>query len=633
MKNFKIKIVLFLGLLFTFACEEYLDIAPEAEIEAADVFGTFVTSQGFVEEMYNLVVDYGTNGWSFQDYIYGDDGYNTQSFKFSTQLDNGELNRWIGNSLSYLHQNNRFQTGSNNGTTGSTNEEQGRGRPKVWNASMLGIRKANVVIANEDLMVGLTQAEKNVVLGQAYFFRAFFHNEVMKFWGRFPHIQEVFTGAITIPRPETYKEVALSINEDYKKAIELLPVDWDDEPYGQRTLGNNAGRLTKGAAYAFQGKNLLFAASPLMVYNNQPGINTYTYDTELAAMAVDAFAEVLKLEQAGEYYLARNMDDYKKVLWETRTNTWPGLVPEAKELIFAGSAGSHVGSTLSFMATGIPRPIAATGTQCTSATHNYIHQNFGMANGLSIEDDLKLPVSEQTYNPLRPFDNRDPRFYAWVFKDRDTLSTRGGVPAVNQTMKLYSDDGSGNSGAHRDRNNYSWTGYMFKKFYPEIDGQYHSQRGNNILRRFTGIRMHMRLTDVYLMYAEALHVARGATTAPSSFSLTAEQAINKLRDRAGIAHVNPDFVTDNNKFMDEIRRERAVELSYEGHRWVDIRRWGVAHEDKYRIKTKFNFDKDWTFFEEVEIIDRVCEYPKHYWLPFEANQTQFYEGFPQNPGW
>ena len=633
MKNFKVKIILVLGLLFTFACEDYLDIAPEAELEISDVFATFETSQGFVEEMYNLVVDYGTNGWSFQDYIYGDDGYNTQAFKYSTQIDRGELNRWINGSLSYLHQNNRFQTGQNNGVLGSTNEEQGRGRPKVWYGAMQGIRKANVVIANEDLMVGLSPAEKNAILGQAYFFRAFFHNEIMKFWGRFPHITEVFTGAINTPRPETYKEVALSVNEDYKKAIELLPVNWDNEPYGQRTLGDNAGRVTKGAAYAFQGKNLLFAASPLMHFNNQPGINTYTYDTELAAMAVDAFAEVLKLEQAGEYHLAENMDDYKKVLWQTPRNTWPGLVPEARELIFAGSAGSHVGSTISFMATGMPRPIASTGTQCTSATHNFIHHNFGMANGLSIEDDLSGAYGTPTYNPIRPFDNRDPRFYAWVFSDRDVLGTRGGIPAVNRVLKLYSTDENGNSGAHRDRNNYSWTGYMFKKFYPEVNGQYHSQRGNNIIRNFTGIRMHMRLTDVYLMYAEALHVARGATTAPGSFSMTAEQAINKLRDRAGISHVHPAIVADNNKFMDELRRERSVELSYEGHRWVDIRRWGVAHEDKYRFKTALNFDKDWTFFEEVVLRERVCEYPKHYWLPFEANQTQFYEGFPQNPGW
>ncbi len=40
-----------------------------------------------------------------------------------------------------------------------------------------------------------------------------------------------------------------------------------------------------------------------------------------------------------------------------------------------------------------------------------------------------------------------------------------------------------------------------------------------------------------------------------------------------------------NKFMDELRRERSVELSYEAHRWVDIRRWGVAHFEKYRRKT------------------------------------------------
>ena len=77
----------------------------------------------------------------------------------------------------------------------------------------------------------------------------------------------------------------------------------------------------------------------------------------------------------------------------------------------------------------------------------------------------------------------------------------------------------------------------------------------------------------------------------------------------------------------------SVELSFEAHRWLDIRRWGVAHLDEYKKKTEFRYDKDWTNFEENVIIERVCEYPKHYWFPFEAAQTQFYEGFPQNPGW
>ena len=144
----------------------------------------------------------------------------------------------------------------------------------------------------------------------------------------------------------------------------------------------------------------------------------------------------------------------------------------------------------------------------------------------------------------------------------------------------------------------------------------------------------MRLTDVYLMYAEALHAAKGsATTAPGSYNLTAEQAINKLRDRAGIPHVNAAIVSNANKFMDELRRDRSVEMSFEGHRWVDIRRWVLAHLDQYRIKTALDFPEDHSYFNETVLVDRVCEYPKHFWVPFEPNQTQFYEGFPQNPGW
>jgi hypothetical protein len=135
------------------------------------------------------------------------------------------------------------------------------------------------------------------------------------------------------------------------------------------------------------------------------------------------------------------------------------------------------------------------------------------------------------------------------------------------------------------------------------------------------------------MYAEALHASKGAQTAPASYSLTAEEAINKFRNRAGIPNVHPNIVTESNKFMDEIRRERAVELSYESHRWLDIRRWGVAHLEKYKTKLGLNFPEDHSSFTPFLVKDRICEYPKHYWLPFQTDQTQMYEGFPQNPGW
>lgn len=629
MKTFKIKIFFFLGLLALSSCEEYLDIAPEAVLTEEEVFSTFNNVQGFIEEMNALVVNYGTQGWSFQDYLLGDDNYNTQSFKLSVRFDRGELDRWVNGNLSYLGRNTR--RGSNQ-PIGDTSNNNGRNQPKVWNACLIGIRKANIVIQNEELMVGLSQEEKNVALGQAYFFRAFFHAEIMKFWGRFPHITEVLEGEITIQRPETYREVALSVNEDYKKAIELLPIDWDNEPYGQNTIGNNRVRITKGAAYALQGKNLLLAASPLMFFNNAPGIETYTYDTELAAMAAEAFAEVIKLADAGEYSLAQNMEDYKKVLWEAPNNSVPGILPEANEWIFGKPGVASFGERRSFMSTGLTRDISGTSTQCTSATHNFIHNNFGMANGLSIEDDLSGRFGPPTYNPNRPFDNRDPRLYEWVILDRDVLSSRATVQPRNRVMEFFVDDGNGNTGNHRKAEN-SLTGYMFKKFYPEIDGEYHVAIGNNIMVNFSGTLIHTRLTDVYLMYAEAVHVVNGATGSSNSISLTPEQVVNIMRTRAGLPNIRPEIVADNNDFMDELRRERSVELSYEAHRWTDLRRWGIAHEAKYRIKTELRFDKDWTFFEEKVLSERVCEYPKHYWLPFQVSQTQLYEGFPQNPGW
>lgn len=619
MKYYKLKILMILGLLSMFSCESYLDVAPESVLSQEEVFSNFDNAQGFVEEMYAMVCDYGTAGHTFQDYLFGDQSFSIPVWKSSSKVDLGQLGFWQNGSLSYLGVNKRFPGGNGNENTSAA---QATARHRVWEGSMKGIRKANIVIESEYLMVGLSQEEKNVILGQAYFFRAYFHNEVMKFWGRFPHINEVFYGEVTIQRPETYRESALAVNEDYKKAIELLPLNWDNESYGQKTLGQNELRVTKGAAYAFQGKNLLLAASPLMFANNKAGMDTYKYDTELAAMAVDAFAGVLNLVDQGIYNFA-SADKIEEVFWKTSTpGTFPALSPGAKELIFSAPGGNNIANQR-FMSAGIPNTVGNVGASgMHPPTHNYIHYNFGMANGLSIEDDLKGP---NTYNPNRPFDNRDPRFYKYIAYDREPVGTKATIPTQHKQWQFYT------GGAHR-QNSLSTTGYGFKKFFPIVNGEYHS-KWNPIIGDYMGMRIAMRVTDVYLMYAEALHVSLGATSAPASYSLTAEQVINKIRNRAGLVNISSNVVGDSNKFMDELRRERTVELCFEAHRWVDIRRWGVAHLDRYKTKTELVFDKAWTSFEEKVLRIRVCEYPKHYWLPFKANQTQFYAGFPQNPGW
>lgn len=611
MKNYKMKIIIILGLVLSFSCEDFLDKAPESDLDQGDVFSNFDNAQGFVEEMYMLVVDYGTASHTFQDYQFGDEAYSSASFQASNLIDQGELKFWTNHKYSYLG--NAYVNGPD------TDQSVASFRPRVWGGSMQGIRKANIVLESTDLMVNLSQKQKNVILGQAYFFRAYFHNEIMKYWGRFPYIDRVLVGDFDIPRPDTYKEGALAAHEDYKKAIELLPLNWDNETYGQKTLGDNGGRLTKRIAYSFQGKNLLFAASPLMYFNNRPGINAYEYDTELAAMSVDAFAEVLKLEDAG--FRLATWSEYEEVFWKTpNPNMWPG----ATEFIWS-SPGGNRGRAQSFMTAGMDKGIhAINGSAIFSPTHNFIYNNFGMANGLSIEDDISGAYGTPTYDPTKPFQNRDPRFYKWVVADRDVIGSK--PPAQHRKAELFI------GGTHEKFSTSSLSGYMQKKYYPVINGEFHSN-WNKIINGYQGARLNMRLTDVYLMYAEALHASKGPTTAPSSYALTAEGAINKLRDRANIPHVNSVIVANNNKFMDELRRDRNVELSFEAHRWDDMRRWGVAHLEINRVKTALRFPQDHSYFNVEVLTERVCEYPKHYWLPFEANQTQFYEGFPQNPGW
>lgn len=624
MMNYKIKFLVLLGLLLSFSCEDYLDKAPESDLDQEDVFSTFENTQGFVEEMYALVVDYGTSAHTFQDYIYGDDAYGNRTWKASYQIDFGNLQNLNNHNYSYLTPWKRNGYGSSQNNTSNSNAAR---RPGVWDGSMRGIRNANQVIANIDLMVDATQEERDVILGQAYFFRAFFHNEIMKFWGRFPYIDRVLVTQedYSLPRPSTYKESALSADEDYVRAIELLPTNWDTQSYGQATLGENGGRLTKGVAHAFRGKNLLLAASPLM-HGNNVSINTYQYDTELCDMAVDAFAEVLKLADQGHYALA-TWENYDEVFWKTPVaNMWPG----GSEFIFSATGGNQV-QAQRFMTAGVDRDIhGRSGSEIVSPTHNFIHNNFGMSNGLSIQDDISGLYGETLYDPTDPFANRDPRFYRWIVADRDVFGTTATIPMRHRNAQLFT------GGEHRSNgsdNQPSTTGYMHKKFYPiGDDGEFHS-KWNNIIGQYIGKRLHMRLTDVYLMYAEALHASKGSTAIPSSYGLSAEGVINTLRARAGVPNVNPSIVNDNSKFMDELRRERSVELSFEAHRWVDIRRWGLAHLDKYKRKTSFEFPQDWSSFSEETLIERVCEFPKHYWIPFEESQTQIYEGFDQNPGW
>lgn len=149
------------------------------------------------------------------------------------------------------------------------------------------------------------------------------------------------------------------------------------------------------------------------------------------------------------------------------------------------------------------------------------------------------------------------------------------------------------------------------------------------------------------MYAESAAEAYGSAQGKSAnCSLTAVQAVDKIRERAGVSDVAASYTGDLEKFMGEVRRERAVELSFEGHRFNDLRRWLLLDKEPYNIKTSQEFmraDKDHmntddptqnavTGWSEKQILKRNFT-EKHYWLPLKLSDVNLYPEFNQNPGW
>lgn len=159
----------------------------------------------------------------------------------------------------------------------------------------------------------------------------------------------------------------------------------------------------------------------------------------------------------------------------------------------------------------------------------------------------------------------------------------------------------------------------------------------------------MRLADVYLMYAEAAAEGYGTPQSKADgYTLSAEDAINKVRDRAGVGHVAANFLVNTDGFMAEVRRERAVELAFEGHRFVDLRRWMLLLDQPYTLKKAVQFDRANDVssadlyahpekahvlnFRETVLFERHLG-QKHYWFPFLKSDVNMYKEFKQNPGW
>ena len=157
------------------------------------------------------------------------------------------------------------------------------------------------------------------------------------------------------------------------------------------------------------------------------------------------------------------------------------------------------------------------------------------------------------------------------------------------------------------------TKYFIRKFchFDAYTPQNKSDMANNIPI--------LRYTDVKMMYAECLN-EEGYVANGEAFNI-----LNEVRLRAGLPALTSSSVPDQNAFRKAIVQERRVEFAFEGLRWPDLLRWGIAKD----VMNKFFMDKD-----EGEGLYSMEDFRKIFAIPqVEIERYKNKDIMWQNPGY
>lgn len=620
------------------SCTDYLDKAEESDISADDAFKDFTNFQGYTEMLYTQMPDFCRGYWT-NSFNWGDDEVISTDVNYHMvyKIDQGDFWGWQS-------EYDGWGTGwlDRSGFDPTSRDRFNKG---LWTSAWWSIRHANMGLENLERLTDATKEQKDAIEGQLLFFRGWYHFMMIQYFGGLPYIDKVLNANDQIREPRlSYRECADKCAEDFRRAADLLPIDWDQTKISPATNGNNQFRINKIIALAYLGKNYLWAASPLMNAENK-GITDYMhaskdYDAEYAKKAADAFGELLNLVETGQtQYALVDFDHYTDIFY---TYGQGGKVPGSTEVLLRhpasdGYNGCRWGWLLQYTVT--PYNVGGCKLSCCANYVNY----FGMANGLPIRNDDGTYDETSGFDKTHPWKGRDKRFYTTFRYDGCFMTNNDKCKDDEKAGEEYFYYPMYTGSKSRDVIQGSRTGYTLLK-YQSIDCNDYDD-GYGWSPHINALVPYMRLADVYLMYAESAVQATNSPTGKSSkCDLTALDAFNIIRERSENAPMQAKFYGSKEGFMSELRRERAVELAFEGHRFVDLRRWLLLTEPEYADKTSQEFDRAGKFngdmpeenavsnFREEVIVHRSYG-NKHYWLPLKKKDVNMSSTFPQNPGW
>lgn len=460
----------------------------------------------------------------------------------------------------------------------------------VWDNAYSGIRGTNYLLGKAEESGMGTEIDRWV--GEALFFRAYNYWKLVKSFGGVPLVTKV----LDVTSPELYAEKSTQ-----QQIIDFILSDLDNAvaklPKQSELNESELGRVTAGAALALKARVALYQAT-WMKYHNGGNASTYFAAAINASEAAISSNEYVLYNEKGadsyKYLFILEGDDSKEVILARRyyinraTHNW------TRELWF-----------------------------------NYMIPTKNLADMYLSTDGLPINKSSlfKGYDKLNSeFQDRDPRMAMTFIVPGSSIFADGGVWAVTFP---------GFTGT-----NATQTGYMLRKFLDETIEATQFQ-GSYDFKEF-------RYAEVLLVLAEALYERDGNIS-----DNDLDRTINVIRTRVNMPALTNGNVTSNGlDMLTELRRERTVELAFEGFRRDDLRRWKVAetvmpeaiegikfvgteYQERYpELKVGTDIQVDNNGFIVTEQASSRQFLTKHYLDPLPLQQIQLSKGtLIQNPGW
>jgi hypothetical protein len=546
----------------------------------------------------------------------------------------------------------------------------------------VAIRDCNIFLENVYTPTDIEEYERSQWIAEVKFLKAYFHFYLLQLYGPIPIIRENLPVNSTSDEVRVYREpvddVVDYIVELIDEAIPDLLLNVND------TRISDAGRITQPIAASIKAKALVLAASPLFngAENEPPqfslvdkrGIELFpqTYQAEKWTRAAEAVREAIEISHAaGHCFYNYQIISPNITMSETTRQKcklrgaitekfnseiiWPS-VASTNELQHKAAASfdtyssnmypAEIGPTIKvieefYTKNGIPinedqQWISWVGENFVQRYEHRVastEEGSGIDGVSSLSEDHKYYIASNESTAKLNF-YREPRFYAWIGFDRGIWEMNGRTEESNSWVILArggEQQGEMSSGRH------STCGYFTKKLV-QMETIKNSSNSGFTYERYT--YPIVRLSDLYLLYAEALNESKSTPDAEvyrwvDSVRLRAglETVVQSYEEYAISGMKNKPLRKDG--MRDIIKRERLIELSFESQRLFDLLRWKDAMQYLNEPVRGWNYSGATAdaYYALTTYWDQRVFNSRDYFWPLRLETLQINSNLEQNPGW